>query len=272
MHRLVPPLRWAGGKTWLRDLLVQEIRQVNPARYIEPFVGAGAILLGLVRLSQAHFIASDASEPLINLWHVIQTAPDQLAKLEAELFEVHGNTKTGFYTVRQLFNLDGGEPIVRAAQMRYLNAISFNGLWRVNARDKFNVPFGDVANPRALTIGQLRALSMAIQRVSFRCCDFREILRNVSAGDAIYADPPYDEGFVGYTKDGFDRDDQRELAALLHAADQQGAHIWASNVDTPHIREIYDWAEIIALDEDRNIAAKVASRKPSRCVLIRSRT
>lgn len=263
-----PLLRWAGGKSWLVERLVPEIVAAAPARYVEPFVGAGAIALAVP--PSIPKVLADASKPLMNLWEMVQRQP---AALHAALLRVHrdyGNDRERYYQARERFNASQHYGVNDAALMLYLNSVSFNGLHRENSKGQYNVPFGDVKRPRMVSLEDLLAVQQSIRSAQLCCCDFREVVAIVGAGDATFVDPPYWGGFDDYVAGGFSEADQRELAQQLEAAAQRGAAIWATNSDTPLIREAYAWAKIEPIVEERSIAADGARRGGAGCVLIRA--
>lgn len=269
-----PFLRWPGGKQWLADSLADEIKATKPSTYIEPFLGAGAVALTLLEsgaIKASDMVLSDWSTALMNTWQMIVKQPKVLASLIKEAAVGYTNSKEGYLEARRLFNQYPTHGTRAAALMLYLNARSFNGLWRENSKGLYNVPYGDVRSPRILSASETEALSKLLTGASIEKADFEPSIAEAEQGAAIYADPPYDNQFAAYTASGFDRVNQRRLADCLKKAVERGASVWSTNADTPFIREIYSWAHVDVLLEPRAISAKASSRtKKCACVLIRA--
>jgi DNA adenine methylase len=151
------------------------------------------------------------------------------------------------------------DPVERAARFIYLNRTCFNGLYRVNKHNQFNVPFGAYTNPVICDETRLRAVSRTLQGVMFFSEDYKEFLeREVKAGDFIYLDPPYQpvskySDFKRYTSSQFYEKDQKDLAGSIRRLVDLGCHVLVSNSDTPLIREFYKEFEIVNVLARRNI-------------------
>jgi DNA adenine methylase len=276
-----PFLRWVGGKRWLADVLVPRIvGQLNAGgRYVEPFLGAGAIALAVAawryeeRRYDIQLTLGDVCEPLINTWAQIAQGPhDVLAELGVLIAE--GLGEDAYYNARGLYNnLALGERDTTprgAALFLYLNATGYNGVYRENKQGGYNVPYGKRKNPPMLTKEDVEALGNTLQHVRFYVGDFDVPTSSACCGDVVFADSPYDETFGDYTAKGFDEAAQERLARSLRQASDRGATIYATNADTPRIRTLYRWAEIERVNEKRSVAPKGgAGRAPASCVLIR---
>lgn len=271
---LSPPLRYVGGKRWLVERLVPEILSLKPKLYVEPFLGAGAIALGMPR--EFPMVLSDASEPLMNLWLGIQRVPKLVGAMARSIFANCGNTREGYLLAREHFNSLQGEidegmaGIERAALMLYLNATGYNGVWRENSKGRMNVPFGDVKHPSISTDDELIEISHHLAGSTILCADYAAVIENVGLDRTIvFADSPYHGGFDDYIAGGFSDEEHRKLAEVLHDAVDRGVKVFATNADTEFIRQLYSWAKIENIEESRNVAQKVASRKAVGCLLIR---
>lgn len=286
-----PWLRWAGGKRTLSAKLSAEICAVRPRFYIEPFLGGGAIALSLP--SALPKILGDVNPQLIDCWLCMQRNSGELYRELDAAVELYGNGKAGYVKARQKFNEMIGNPrkmwAQRSALLMYLNARCFNGLWRTNAYGYFNVPFGQLEKPRAFHwndfIPYVKALKTAtIVADHYALTIGREMNKRLEPilkrGDlaaatlamndvAIYADPPYDGTFAGYAKGGFTDHDQEVLATLLGSAAAAGAAVWATNSDTPKVREWYSWAQIEEVNEHHSVGATGDRRGKRGCLLIR---
>ena len=242
-----PFLKWAGGK---RQLLT-EIKRRMPKEYggyYEPFVGGGAIFFGTLH---APALISDTNQELINCYKIVR---DQVEDLIVDLAK-HENSEEYFYSIRAI-QPAALSRVERASRFIYLNRTCFNGLYRVNRKGQFNVPYGRYKNPALIPADKLRAANTNLQGVEVEFADYRKVARMAETGDFIYLDPPYIPlsgyaDFKRYTSDIFGIEQHREMAALLGELDEKGVKFMVSNSDTPLSRELYrDW----------NIDAVVARR------------
>ena len=260
-----PFLRWAGSKRWFVPQFANDmLEQVRTCRYyIEPFLGGGAMALWLA--SQGHaskMKLGDVEEELITAYSTLVSNPDGVLQLLRSLFEF-GTSEEVYYQVRGTSPETDEES---AARTIYLNRLCFNGLYRKNKSGEFNVPYGK--KQKDLHEDVLQAAAIALQGATFVAGDFELLTDWASQGDVIYADPPYDGGFVDYSSDSFLAGDQRRLAASLRAARKRGATVFAHNADTPLIREIYGWAELLPIEEKRRINSNGQDRGEVGCLFI----
>ena len=250
-----PFLKWAGGKTQLlRQLslrLPPEIKNGEITRYVEPFVGGGAMFFYLHRrFSFTHSTIFDANEELILTWRVVKKSPNKLVH-ELELLESAYNSKSNedkerfYYHVRDSFNKKkpeihfhtyDAEWVTRAAQSIFLNHTCFNGLFRMNRKGEFNVPFGRYRNPRILNKDNLHDVAALLKTTTILSGDFTRCKKFVDTTTFVYLDPPYrplndTSSFTSYSKDGFSDSDQRRLAVFFKELDKKGAKIMLSNSD-----------------------------------------
>ena len=244
-----PFLKWAGGKGKLLSQLVAYLPQqvkVEPFTYIEPFVGGGAMLFYMLQ----HFgnirkaVINDVNEDLILTYRTIrddvEALINSLFKMESEFLAIESQEgrSSMFYDVRELYNQHSGDGINRAAQMIFLNKTCFNGLYRVNGKGLFNVPFGRYANPTICNASLLRADSLLLQQSNIEICngDYTETIAYVEGLTFVYLDPPYrpldaTSSFTAYAKGDFNDDDQRQLAAFCHLLSNAGCYWMESNSD-----------------------------------------
>jgi DNA adenine methylase len=266
-----PFLKWAGGK----QRLLPQLRRFYPqqfGRYLEPFVGSGAVffdLRGLDRLSAAHL--SDSNEELVNCYRIVRDAPDELIALLAEHKRLH--SREHYYSVRARFLSEDLTPVQRAARLIYLNKTCFNGLYRVNRKGQFNVPMGRYKSPAIYDEEQIRAASQALQGTEVAVRYFRGCLESVQAGDFLYFDPPYHPvsdtaSFTNYTDAGFGVEEQRALADLFHALDRKGCLVMLSNSWTPLILDLYRGYRIESVQAGRAINSKADRRGKTREALV----
>lgn len=261
-----PFIKWAGGKG---RLLPQMAPFFPPSdryvRYFEPFLGGGAVFFFL---QPASAFLSDLNEELINAFKVVR---DDVEELILSLYK-HRNEAEYYYRVRALdpHHLD---PVERASRFIYLNKTCYNGLYRVNRKGQFNVPFGRYREPRIVDPEGLRAASLALQGTRLWVSDFAAALAKVGAGDFVYLDPPYHPlsptaSFTSYTSTDFGESDQRRLSELYKELDHRGALLMLSNSDTSLIHRLYDGFLFIKIQARRAISCRADRRGPITELLI----
>lgn len=244
-----PFLKWAGGKTQL----LPELRKLYPAQllrgeiktYIEPFLGGGAVLFDILSAGYVEkCIAADVNKEVIACYLAVRNDYSRLAaylrELQREYFALDENSRsTFFYEVRELFNSNKGNVdrvCERCAQLIFLNKTCFNGLFRLNKKGGFNVPFGKYKNPTIFDEQNLEAVSQALACVDIVCLDFESVLNDVGLETFIYYDPPYrplskTASFTSYSEFVFDDEQQKRLAAVYKRLDRDGIYQMLSNSD-----------------------------------------
>lgn len=261
-----PPVKWAGGK----GQLLAQLEPLFPEgfqNYHEPFVGGGAVFFYLLP-KKASLI--DNNKELINFYLVVR---DNLEALLQDLPR-HINEKSYYYKVRAL-NPEEMDPVKRASRFLFLNKTSFNGLWRVNRKGEFNVPFGYYKKPRIIDEPNLRLVSSTLQDTEITLGDFALVLEKAQRGDFIYFDPPYHplsetSSFTSYTAKDFGEEDQKRLADVFRTLDQRGCLVMLSNSDTPFIRELYDSYNISIVKARRAINCRSNKRGPVNELVVRN--
>ncbi|MBI5490704.1 MAG: DNA adenine methylase [Deltaproteobacteria bacterium] len=251
-----PFLKWAGGK----GQLLEQYRPLFPrrfGRYHEPFVGGGAVFFHL-RPPQATL--SDDNADLIDC--LLAVRDDLPAVIDA--LGRHRYEKEYYYAVRA--QDPAALPLAeRAARMIFLNRTCFNGLYRVNSKGGFNVPFGRYSNPTICDAPNLHACARALKQAQIERGPFGSVLDRARRGDFVYFDPPYHPlsktaYFTAYAKGGFREEDQRELARVFAELDRRGVLVMLSNSDTPLVRELYKGLRIVRVQATRSINSKGARR------------
>ena len=238
-----PFLKWVGGKaSTLRQL--EEFFPHEIDRYIEPFVGGGAVFFHLKhRFPRMRPFLRDSNKELINCYRVVRDRPVELMLLldhHAEVFRNKGDDY--FYHIRKQHDLT--DDLARAARTIFLNKTCFNGLWRVNAKGEFNTPVGSNKNAALYDRENIIACSIALRDAQLEAEDFREILSETRRGDFVYFDPPYFpvsvySDFKRYTANQFHEADQIELARVFRELDARGCRVALSNSDHSRVRELY---------------------------------
>ncbi|MBD3260920.1 MAG: Dam family site-specific DNA-(adenine-N6)-methyltransferase [Candidatus Altiarchaeales archaeon] len=255
MHK--PILKWAGGKT----RLVPRILEALPAgsRLVEPFCGSCAVSLNAPGYER--YWLNDANQPLIQFYTQLDAQGDWLIKQAKDYYAPARNTHSEFEKIRSDFN---GNHTAEA--FLYLNRHCFNGLWRVNSKGGFNVPYGKYKAPYFPEKEMRHFLEHFNGIANFTVKDFREVFQELALGDVVYADPPYlpltdTADFTSYTAGGFSLESQKDLAACAEIARDIGVPVIISNHDTPLAREIFGKAtKIDSFSVRRSIAAKGSSR------------
>jgi DNA adenine methylase len=244
-----PFLKWAGGKGQLLSQLSEHLPKrisKEPFTYIEPFVGGGAMLFYMLQ----HFgnikkaVINDVNEDLILTYRIIKDDVealianlDRLEKDYLSITDQNGRSQI-FYDVRERYNQRIGDSVERASQLVFLNKTCFNGLYRVNRRGQFNVPFGKYANPTICNAKLLRADSQILQSAQVEICqgDYVQTMQHLDGLTFVYLDPPYrpldaTSSFTAYAKGDFNDDDQRALAGFCHQLNDAGCYWMESNAD-----------------------------------------
>lgn len=252
-----PVLKWAGGKTQIvRELIERSPKKFN--KYIEPFFGGGALFFSL---NPENAVIADSNPELVNLYKCLSTNPYRLIELLAS----YKNEEDFFYVIRAQ-DYNNLEPYQAAARTLYLNKTCFNGLYRVNKKGQFNVPFGRYAKPKFGDPDTLLAASEALQNANIYGGDYKDILREHAAeGDFIFLDPPYlpiskYSDFQRYTKEQFYEEDHRDLAEEVHRLHEIGCHVVLSNSNHPLVHELYGAYKIEVLKTKRNINSQGGNR------------
>jgi len=278
-----PFLKWAGGK----GQLMHEIERIFPYgrdeafTFIEPFAASGAVLFWVLR----HFpniqsaIINDINTDLTNTYTCIDHSVDELIALLQQLEqEFHAllsddeKKKAYYYAKREQFNAREANEIVQSALFIFLNRTCFNGLYRVNKRNLFNVPIGRYKKPTICHAVNLRAASKALQKVTILNGDFEKTLSYANAKTCFYLDPPYKplnktSSFNAYAHGAFDDDEQVRLQQFCASIDQQGYHWILSNSDLKHtdpdnefFDDLYADFSIARIQARRNINSKSRKR------------
>jgi DNA adenine methylase len=249
-----PWAKWAGGKSQLlsqfRRCYPEELHAGTIRRYVEPFVGSGAVMFDVLqRFALDDVVIIDQNERLMQVYRVIQSAVDDLITVLMALqthFWLLGDKdrRTFYYGVRTAFNRRHGTAVEQAADFIFLNRTCYNGLYRVNRRDEFNVPMGRYARPLICDVENLRRVSTALQRVTIVTGSYRQAAGFAAPDTFVYFDPPYrplsnTASFTAYSAQAFSDVDQRALAEFVRWLDEKGTYVMLSNSD-PHNIDPHD--------------------------------
>ena len=245
-----PVLKWAGGKSQLLGELLPRIPE-KYNKYIEPFLGSGAVFFAI---GPEHAILADSNPELMNMYRVIASDVEKLITV----LSTYENTKDSFYSIREL-DWQNMRPLDAAARTIFLNKTCFNGLYRVNRKGQFNTPYGNNKRTVFCDAVEIRKAATLLQKAELICGDFRTVLMEYSQeGDFVYLDPPYIpvskySDFKRYTKDQFNEEDQKNLAADVKTLYEKGCKVMLTNSNHPLVHELYGQYKIEVFQTRRMI-------------------
>jgi DNA adenine methylase len=253
-----PFLKWVGGKRQLLDALLAHVPP-KISTYFEPFVGGGALFFAK---TPRRAVLSDQNERLIRAWRGVQNDVEGvIARLSTYPHD------RAFFCEMRSRDIDRESDIDVAAWLIYLNKTCFNGLYRVNRKNVFNVPFGSYENPTICNAEGLRACSAALRGVELRHADFSIVLEQAKAGDFVYFDPPYvplsaTSSFTSYTAEGFGPKDQIRLRDTALELKERGVSVLLSNSSAGFVRGLYSACEFVIEEvmASRNVNSKSTTR------------
>lgn len=277
-----PFVRWVGGKTRLIPELWKHLPKEydglipDAVTYYEPFVGGGAMLFAL---QPKHAVISDVNTDLICAYFAVKLFPEELI---ARLYQHagHATDKEYYYKVRAFDrDMEWAQPwtehaniIERAARLLFLNRTCFNGMYRVNKKGFFNVPYGyNCVKDGAVVQTEIIRMAHAYlsgNDVAICQASYTDVLRDCDSSSFIFLDPPYDGTFDQYTKDCFGHDEQDELYLHLYEAHKAGAKFIMTQKDTPYIRHLYEHCNIYTVEAPQQLAGKASARVPRKELII----
>lgn len=261
---LQPFTKWTGGKRKLLPI-IKSLMPDNYTNYFEPFVGGGALFF---ELAPQQALINDFNTELINCYQQIKEHPDQLITLLQHHQEK--NTKDYYLDLRSV-DRDGRieqmTGVEKAARIMYMLRVDFNGLYRVNAKNQFNVPYGRYKNPKIVDSELIYAISNYLNKNSIQIVsgDFEKAVETAKQGDFVYFDPPYipiseTSAFTSYTHEGFSYDDQVRLRDTFKKLSERGVHVMLSNSSSSLVYELYKDFTIHSIEVTRANGAKASSR------------
>lgn len=253
-----PFVKWAGGKRQIIEKLKKYIPEEYNT-YYEPFVGGGALLF---ELAPKNAVINDFNDELMNVYTCIKDS-DKFEKMCKELNHHESeHSEEYYYKIR---NIDRDRKkynkladYKKAARTIYLNKACFNGLYRVNSKNEFNVPFGKKEHVNTYEGQNLGIICgyLNFNNVKILSTDFEEAVKDAKEGDFIYFDPPYDSDkniFTSYTNEGFGKEEQERLAKVFKDLDSRGCYVMLSNHNTKLINDLYEGYNIHIIEAKRNI-------------------
>ncbi|HEV0167620.1 TPA: DNA adenine methylase [Streptococcus pneumoniae] len=261
---LQPFTKWTGGKRQLLPV-IRELMPKTYNRYFEPFVGGGALFFDL---APKDAVINDFNAELINCYQQIKDNPQELI----EILKVHQeyNSKEYYLDLRSADRderIDMMSEVQRAARILYMLRVNFNGLYRVNSKNQFNVPYGRYKNPKIVDEELISAISVYINnnQLEIKVGDFEKAIVDVRTGDFVYFDPPYiplseTSAFTSYTHEGFSFADQVRLRDAFKRLSDTGAYVMLSNSSSALVEELYKDFNIHYVEATRTNGAKSSSR------------
>jgi len=248
LYTAKPFLKWAGGKTQLIKTIESNLPKNfrnKSYTYIEPFIGSGAVMFWLLnnfpRIEKA--VINDINSDLTNTYKVISSNPNELIsilnELQSEYYSLENNQENKseyYYKKRESYNSRKSDKTTQAALFIFLNRTCFNGLYRVNRNNDFNVPMGSYKRPTICDVDNILAVNKALQKVEILCGDFEETLQYAENNTFFYFDPPYKplnntSSFNSYAKDEFNDEQQVRLKKFCSKLDELGHKWMLSNSD-----------------------------------------
>ena len=264
-----PFLKWAGGKRQLISQMDHYFpKEFN--KYIESFVGGGAIFFYLLPKKS---ILIDINDDLINTYKIIRNNISELI----ELLRKHKNEREYYYNIRHADRnsntFNDWPDIQKASRTIYMNRCCYNGLYRVNSKGHFNVPFGKYKNPKFCDEINLKAVHYALQNTCLVNGSFEKCLDYAEKGDFVYLDPPYvpiseSANFTSYTKENFGKNDQIKLFEVFKILDERGCKVMLSNSYSEFTLDLYKDYRINTLRAKRSINSDPNNRGEIKELLI----
>lgn len=246
-----PFVKWAGGKRQLIPTIDEFVAVANGKvaidTYVEPFVGGGAVLFWILsnydQIKQA--VINDINVDLMTAYKVVRDNPkdltEALTKLQREYYSIKEDERMGFFSkIRDLFNQKTLDPVENTSYFIFLNKTCFNGLFRVNKKGFFNVPFGKYGNPTICDETNIYACSRLLQKVEILCGDYSQTIGYANQHSLYYFDPPYKplsmtSNFTSYSSTAYNDEEQMRLCAFCQKIDEAGSLFLLSNSDVSQV-------------------------------------
>jgi DNA adenine methylase len=268
-----PFLKWVGGKRQLLWAISARVPSSYSGRYFEPFLGGGALFFHLMNTpgrAPKSAVLADTNARLIRAYRGVR---DDVERVLHSL-KNRRNKKEDYYRTRSL-DIDASESDAEvAAWLIYLNKTGYNGLYRVNSKNRFNVPFGRYDKPGFYDPETLRRCADALSSADIRLDDFEKATAKAKKGDFVYFDPPYvplsaTSSFASYTKGGFGLDEQKRLRDVARTLKRRGVFVLLSNSSAPDVWRLYkDGFRITEVQATRVVNSKASRRGSVTEVLI----
>lgn len=267
-----PFTKWTGGKRKLLPKIV-ELMPEHYGTYYEPFVGGGALLF---ELAPHDAVINDFNSELINAYEQVRDNPAKLL----DLLRIHkqNNSKEYYLNIRSADRdkrFEKMTPVERAARILYMVRVNFNGLYRVNSKNQFNVPYGSYKHPKIVDVDLIYEVSEYLNENQIKILngDFAAAVVDAKEGDFVYFDPPYiplnqTSSFTSYTHEGFSYEEQVRLRDTFQELSDRGAFVMLSNSSSPLAEELYRDFNIHYIDTHRTNGASQESRKGVKEIIV----
>lgn len=252
-----PFLRWAGGKRWLVPQILDLVGGSPVKRYHEPFMGGGSVFFSLA-IGEKAFL-SDLNDDLMEVYRQVRDYPAAVA----ECLSSFRNTSAEYYAARASSPTQATH---RAARFIFLNHTSYNGIFRVNLKGEYNVPFGSRKNVNMPDQISLARASKQLQGAVLLGRDFDLALADVQEGDLVFLDPPYtvahnNNGFVKYNQHLFSFEDQERLAEAIERVKNLGADFILTNAAHSSIDKLFSpLGQKLTVSRRNSVGGKNAAR------------
>lgn len=275
-------IKYCGGKARLLSYIIENLPNNKFNNYFEPFVGGGSVILGFISKDLEYKVdriynISDINKNLINCYLVIrdnvQELIQELSKVNEDNINCYRNEKHVYLEKRKRFNeikSSQNNLIEQTALFIYLNKCGYNGMYRENKSGGFNIPYGNMKNPRICDNTLLVSISHALQHVNISHCEYQTIINKVEKDDFVYLDPPYDGTFTDYTSDTFGREQQLKLKEFVDTLTNKGVKVMLSNSASDYIKDIYKDYNIVNLTIKYSLGGKNANRGDKQEVLVKN--
>ena len=271
MSKLIPILKWAGGKRQLLSQIVPLMPE-KYTKYYEPFVGAGAVLFDQ---QPKRAIINDTNTELINVYQMIKEQPEELIDLLGQYEKNH--SKEYYYEVRErdrdAVAFASISSLEKAARTIYLNRTCYNGLYRVNKKGWFNTPIGKNSVITIVNAEAIREMSKYLNKADITLLngDYKQALGGITKRDFVFIDPPYYpmkvDSFLRYDADNFGVEEQGRLKDLCDKLTQKGVRLMQTNSDCDEIREMYSNYHLVEVDVRRCINAHIDGRRGKELII-----
>ena len=285
-HSVKPPIKWAGGKSRLSNELIKltkdHIDFSSKKKYVEPFIGGGGMFFSITQKYKFDTkIISDINSELINMYKDIQANVEDLMWELDNIEEKYNNLETielkkeYYYKLRDYYNdtiKDNIKNVKQAALFIALNKLDFNGLYRVNKKGLFNVPFGNRKNANLYDRQNLLDMSSLLQDTEILNLDYKKTLQFADQSSVFYIDSPYrplpnSKSFTAYNKSDFNDEEQEKLSKFCQKLVQKNGSFFLSNSDPKQVDPADDFFDVLYSDfitkrveTHRGIGAKKSSR------------
>jgi DNA adenine methylase len=256
-----PFLKWPGGKRWLCPAVLELVSGLKFRQYFEPFLGGGAVFFAL---QPARAVLSDVNPELMNVYEQVRSFPHKL-------IEELRNIPVTIESYDSMRSEDTKDAIRSAVRFLFLNRTAFGGMYRLNQKGRFNVPFGGgQRRPDPLwTTDLLLAASRGLQGAQLRCGDFEVTLRGARRGDLVFCDPTYtvthnNNGFIRYNESNFRWADQQRLAAVCSHLRSRGVTTIVTNAFHGEVRRLYRDSVTYIVDRPSLLCPSPEKRRPTK--------